>query len=316
MPRPTTSKRLHPRSRHHDPYDWKALVAVEPELALHLVERKNSEKTLDFADPRAVKRLNRALLQHHYGVRGWDFPDGHLCPPVPGRADALHVIADLLAADNGRKIPRGAVVRSLDIGTGASLIYPLLGFATYGWSFRATDIHGPSLDAAAAILAENPQAAERIECKLQAQPERIFDGVIGPEELFDFTMCNPPFHASDASAAAGTRRKNRNVGGRHSDDDALNFSGLPHELVCPGGEKAFVEQMIEESRGAMGRQVLWFTSLVSAERNLNGLERTLQAAGAKTVRRLELATGNKRSRLLAWSFFPERQRRIWAAGRW
>jgi 23S rRNA (adenine1618-N6)-methyltransferase len=291
------------------------LVAVEPDLAAHLIERGNGGKTLDFAHPMAVKRLNQALISHHYGIRGWDFPDGHLCPPVPGRADALHVIADLLAVDNSRKIPRGAAVRGLEIGTGASLIYPLLGFATYGWSFRATDIHQPSLDAAAAILDANPEAAERIECTLQGQSEQIFDGVLGPGELFDFTMSNPPFHASSEAAAAGTRRKNRNVGGRHSDDEALNFSGLHHELVCPGGEKAFIETMIAESR-MMRRQVLWFTSLVSAERHLDGLERSLQSAGAKAVRRLEIATGNKRARLLAWTFFDEKERRIWAGGRW
>lgn len=315
MPQPAKSKRLHARSLHHNPYDWEALVAAEPELAPLLIERTGGGQTLDFANPFAVKRLNRALLQHHYGIQGWDFPDDHLCPPVPGRADALHVIADLLGIDNGRKIPRGAAVRGLDIGTGASLIYPLLGFALYGWSFRATDIHRPSLAAASTILAENPEAAEHIECALQSRADQIFDGVVAPGEFFDFTMCNPPFHASSEAAAAGSRRKNRNVGGRHWDNDALNFSGLHHELVCPGGEKAFIETMIAESR-KVGRQVLWFTSLVSAERHLNGLERSLQSAGAVSVQRLELATGNKRARLLAWTFFQEKERRIWAGGRW
>jgi len=31
-------------------------------------------------------------------------------------------------------------VRGLDIGTGASAIYPLLGARVYGWSFLGTDI--------------------------------------------------------------------------------------------------------------------------------------------------------------------------------
>ena len=42
--------------------------------------------------------LNRAILMHHYGVKSWDIPAGYLCPPIPGRADYIHSVADLLAA--------------------------------------------------------------------------------------------------------------------------------------------------------------------------------------------------------------------------
>lgn len=80
------------------------------------------ELSVNFADPLAVKTLNKALLAHFYGVTHWDIPDGFLCPPVPGRADYVHHLADLLADDNGGVVPKQATV--LDIGTGANLIYP------------------------------------------------------------------------------------------------------------------------------------------------------------------------------------------------
>jgi 23S rRNA (adenine1618-N6)-methyltransferase len=57
------------------------------------------EPSVNFADPQAVKMLNKALLAHFYGVAHWDIPEGFLCPPVPGRADYVHHLADLLAED-------------------------------------------------------------------------------------------------------------------------------------------------------------------------------------------------------------------------
>jgi 23S rRNA (adenine1618-N6)-methyltransferase len=39
-------------------------------------------------------------------------------PPIPGRADYIHQIADLLATCNKKVVPTGADIRILDIGVG------------------------------------------------------------------------------------------------------------------------------------------------------------------------------------------------------
>ena len=103
---------FHPRNRHQGRYDVAALVEASPELGPFVLRTPGGALSIDFADPRAVKALNLALLTAHYGVRGWDIPEGYLCPPIPGRADYVHHLADLLARRRGGAIPRGAAVRT------------------------------------------------------------------------------------------------------------------------------------------------------------------------------------------------------------
>jgi 23S rRNA (adenine1618-N6)-methyltransferase len=309
---------LHPRNRHRDRYDFPALIRARPELARLLVPHPIEGQTLNFADLAAVLALNRALLAHHYGVARWDLPPGALCPPIPGRADYLHHVADLLASTAGApttanstadddKIPRGPDVALLDIGTGASAIYPILGAREYGWRFVGTDIAAPSLAWARDLVAANPALAGLIEFRLQPRPSAIFEGVVRPGETFAASICNPPFHASAAEAAAGTHRKLRNLAAgrshRTEGQPALNFGGRANELWCEGGEPAFLRRMIAESarRPTLCR---WFTTLVSKSAHLPALHEALRVAEASEVRVIAMRHGQKHSRILAWSFAP------------
>ena len=307
---PAAKPGLHPRNRHREGYDFPALVQAEPSLAAFLTRNPAGGTTVDFADPAAVRALNRALLRHHYGVEGWDLPPGYLCPPIPGRADYLHHAADLLAGDHGGHIPRGAGLRVLDIGVGASAVYALLGHAEYGWSFVGSESEPRALASAVAILAANPEAARHIELRRQRQPGRILQGLLQPGERFALSLCNPPFHASPEEARAGSARKWRNLKGSRDPAPALNFGGQGGELWCPGGEAAFVGRMITES-GSLPDRVLWFTSLVSRAENLPELKRRLRAVHPAEVRILPMAQGQKRSRVLAWTFVPPASRPAW-----
>ena len=150
-PKVTEKLNLHPRNRHRGRYDFPQLADALPALKPFLKPNPYdaAELTIDFADPAAVKTLNAALLSHFYGVAHWDIPAHYLCPPIPGRADYLHHVADLLAAGNGGGIPRGNATRILDIGVGANCIYPLIGQHEYGWRFVGTDIDPVTIAAAA-----------------------------------------------------------------------------------------------------------------------------------------------------------------------
>src|SRR3569832_1952774 len=90
---------FHPRNKHQGRYDFNVLVACNPELQAFLKQNAYQGEPIDFFDPRAVKALNEALLISFYGVSNWNIPADYLCPPVPGRADYIHHIADLLATD-------------------------------------------------------------------------------------------------------------------------------------------------------------------------------------------------------------------------
>jgi 23S rRNA (adenine1618-N6)-methyltransferase len=306
---------LHPRSRHHGQYDLTALVAASSALKQFIITTRFGQRSINFSDPAAVKALNQALLKHHYGIQAWDLPDGYLCPPIPGRADYLHHVADLLA--NGGAIPRGAAITALDIGVGASVIYPLIGHREYGWTFVGTECTVDSLAAAQRVLDANVALRSAITLRRQRSPQALFAGVVHDGEHFDVSLCNPPFHASAEEASAGTRRKWHQLGKHKAahGSPVLNFGGRQSELWCEGGEVGFITRMIKES--AQRPDVcLWFTSLVSKEASVPTLIRSLQAVHARERRVIDVQHGQKRSRILAWTFLDERQRRAWRDARW
>jgi 23S rRNA (adenine1618-N6)-methyltransferase len=119
---------LHPRNLHQGRYNFKELIQSSPELKRFIIINKfSNEETIDFANPEAVKSLNKAILKYFYKIQDWEIPANYLCPPIPGRADYLHYAADLLSSLNSEIIPRGKNIRILDIGTGANCVYPLIG---------------------------------------------------------------------------------------------------------------------------------------------------------------------------------------------
>jgi 23S rRNA (adenine1618-N6)-methyltransferase len=295
---------LHPRNQHREGYDFERLIVKSPELKAVTTRNPRGQMTIDFQDATAVRMLNRALLMAHYDIDFWDIPASFLCPPIPGRVDYIHYLADLLAESNCQQIPRGPAIKALDIGTGASLVYPLTGQHEYGWDFTGVDIDPASLQSARQICQRN---GLKIGLRRQRNPEDIFEGVVGPDDIFHVTLCNPPFHASLAQAAEGTRRKWRNLGKGHSAE--LNFGGQNAELWCPGGEIGFIARMIEQSV-IFADQCLWFTCLVSKKDNLKPLSRQLKKAQVAEFRIVEMAQGQKTSRFIAWTYYPERLRSL------
>jgi 23S rRNA (adenine1618-N6)-methyltransferase len=307
---------MHPRNENADGYDLAVLTATSAALAKYIKTTPDGKATIDFANPAAVKALNRALLMHHYGVKGWDIPAGYLCPPIPGRADYIHALADLLA--DGNAIPTGPGVCGLDIGTGANLVYPLIGHAAYGWSFLGTDIDEAALANATAILGKNPEVAANVEVRHQPVWDNIFTGLLRSGENFDFTMCNPPFHASPDEVLSVSQRKwnNLNKPGakKGSTQPRLNFGGGGTELWCNGGERGFVKTMIEQST-QIPKRVLWFTTLLSKADNLIPIQAVLKKARVADTRIIDMAQGQKQSRIVAWSFLSAGDRSKWAQER-
>lgn len=306
---------LHARSLHRAGYDFMALANGSPELKPYVRPNKYNNWSVDFSNRYAVRAFSRALLSQYYGITYWEFPETYLCPPVPGRADYLHYLADLLEEANGGQLPDGKKIKTLDIGTGANCIYPLLGHAIYQWDFIAADIDPVSIAAARQIIAHNSSHTTAVECRLQPDPELIFSGIIQPGELYDLVMCNPPFHSSMEQARRGSVAKWKNLGIEKATDSALNFAGQQTELMCPGGEAAFIGRMIAESR-LFSKSCYWFTSLVSKKSNLPALYEALESAGASTVKTVEMAQGTKFSRFLAWTFLDEINQMNWRQTRW
>ena len=313
---PREKATLHTRNRHQGRYDFAQLIKSSPELAEFVVINPYGKESIDFANPTAVRVFNRALLKSYYGVAHWDIPADYLCPPIPGRADYLHFIADLLASSNDGVIPRGASIRALDIGMGANCVYPLIGHSDYGWQFLGSEIDPTAVAAATAIVKSNG-LSKAISLRLQSNRSHILLDLLRSDERFDLSVCNPPFHASIDEAQRGSQRKWRALGKADPKRKlpVLNFGGQSQELWCEGGEIGFVTQLINESK-QVPRQVFWFSTLVSKASNLASIQSTLKKAGVVESHVVEMSQGQKQSRFVAWTFLDKAQQQAWRLERW
>lgn len=307
--------RLHPRNKNRERYDLNALVISNPELIRYVTPNKYGEDSVNFSDPMAVRILNKALLNHYYGIKNWEFPEENLCPPIPGRADYIHHMADLLCENNFGVIPTGDKVTCYDIGVGASCIYPIIGVTEYDWKFIGSDIDPKSIESAKQIVNSNPSLKGKIECRLQENPKDTFYGVIGKEDKIDVSICNPPFHSSAEEAQKASRRKVRNLTGEHVKTPTLNFSGINHELITDGGEYKFIHSMVSESK-KFSKNCYWFSTLVSKQSNLKGIYKLLDKVETTQVKTIPMGTGNKATRIVAWTFLSKEEQQEWRETRW
>lgn len=300
-PYPAEKSILHPRNKHRHRYDFNLLTVTCPELKPYVIRNKYQDLSIDFFDPLAVKWLNKSLLKHYYQIDYWELPPGYLCPSVPGRVDYIHYLADLLHQGGGNKTLTPAPIKCLDIGVGASLIYPILGVHEYSWSFVGSDTDPRAIAAAGQIIKRNPLLKGKVEVRLQKNHKYFFRGIIHPGEVFDITMCNPPFHASKAEAKSAALRKLNNLKAVIPNEPVLNFGGKDNELYCAGGELRFVLDMILESK-LFSASCLWFSSLISKQSSLKPILAALNKLEAAEIKIIPMGQGNKISRIVAWTF--------------
>jgi len=282
------NKGLHPENRFNKGYDFDVLVKQNPNLEEFIITNKYNSITIDFSNPQAVKELNKALLFTYKNISVWDFPDENLCPPIPGRLDYIHHLNDLLGNEKNIKI--------LDIGTGATCIYPLLGVAEFNWSFVATDIDLDALDTAQDNIDDN-NFTNNIELRQQFKEEHILKDILEEDDSFSATMCNPPFYKSAEEAQGANKRKSRNLG----NNAVRNFSGNNNELWYVGGEKAFLHTYLYES-SLQPKKSKWFTSLVSKKENVESLKASSIKLGVTEFKTIPMQQGNKVTRIVCWRF--------------
>jgi len=302
-------KTLHPRNLHNERYDFSKLIKSSKQLEQYVKKNKYDDLSIDFHSNDAVIALNEALLKHFYQI-DWKIPKKYLCPPIPGRVDYIHYIADLLSYSNSEIIPKGKKVQGLDVGIGANCIYPIVGNRSYGWSFIGSEIDNVSIQNAQNIISSNEVLKDTITILHQASKENIFENIINENDKLDFTMCNPPFHKSKKDAKEGTKRKILNLSKGKNKKVSLNFGGQHNELWCEGGEIEFISKMINESK-KYEKNCLWFTTLVSKKDNLEALYKELKKQNPKQIETIEMVQGHKQTRFIAWTFHTKNEQQQW-----
>ena len=274
--------------------DFGRLAEACPSLAPHLVPRRGgrgNDWTIDFSREDSVEEVTKCILEHDYRVR-WERPPRSLIPPVPNRFAYLSWLGDLLAVSSPASPQTGRGVRGVDIGTGGSLIYALLGASAFGWSFLATESCEYSLEWAARNLGANPGLGDLIEIRDSGRgaEAKYLAGVVDPDATYDFCMCNPPFFDTDEE------RKLHKAG----------HGGLRNEIECPGGESAFIGKIFGDSLALRG-QIGWYTTMVGRKKNFKRLVGRIRAAReVKGIRTTTFVCGRTTRWGLAWTFREDR----------
>ncbi len=294
---------MHKNNIHNKGYNLSLLKIEAPELTPFVFTNDFGKETIDFSKPEAVKVLNTALLKTHYDIAFWEFPNTNLCPAIPGRVDYIHYTNDLLKESNLTE-----TITVLDIGTGANCIYPLLGHKVYQWKYVATDVNTQAIKVAETIVSKNG-LSEHIVLKQQPNENNIFKGILTETDRFTLTLCNPPFYKNEMEALQATTRKLKGLG-QGTDKVIRNFAGQAQELWYTGGEKAFLHTYLYES-SLFKTNCFWYTSLVSNKDNIKSMQKSLKKLGATTVKIIEMSQGNKKSRIVAWTFLNEKEQRTW-----
>lgn len=259
-------------------FDFAPLVAEYGTLQPFARRASSGALSLDLSTQAAKLALTRAILFHHFDIR-LILPPGQLIPTIPNRVQYLSWASSLLGS-SAVDLP----CTVLDIGTGPSCIYPLLGARLFpNWRFTATDIDKNAVQLAKRNIAVNSISVVTVH-------QTTVAGRMLSEEVMaskpDLTVCNPPFHTQLPSTKT--------------------LSGTESQLVTQGGELEFIRRLADESTQSHG--VAWFTSLVGRKADLPAIVRHLRSddVSALHIKTVELSQGGRMTRwAVAWSFGEE-----------
>ena len=290
-------ERMHYRNAFREQnLNFKLVAGRQEDLKPFIERRSESQWRLNFKSWVVTRALNSALLIDAYELGMWDLPRFQLCPPVANRANYIHWLEDLLLQSRPSGVAEtGASVRGLDVGVGASCVFPLLGASINGWSFVGVDIVDIALSSAIKNVRNNPRIAGLIEIRDGRMSEVIpsrnlskFNTLLGVknEEQFSFCMCNPPFFDLIQDAKL---------------NPATHFGGTTYEMCHPGGEEAFTQRIFYESL-VLRERVHWYTTMCGKKRTLRKILHLLEVARVPTIRTTRFLQGRTTRWGIAWSF--------------
>lgn len=245
---------MHERNRYKIPPDFKELAKKFPELQSFL-KTNNNKCYVNFRDPHALLAVTRALLKIDFNLNV-ELPIDRLIPTVPLRLNYIHWLEDIL------KIQSNQQVFGIDIGTGASCIYPLLAARINSWNFLATEVDSKCIRYAQKNISSNG-LDNKIKIKAVDPQHLLYVPLKDDNRQYDFCMCNPPFF-SDAVDALGANRTS------FRPQPKSICTGDGSEIIYDGGEVEFVKSIIEDSIKLLDR-VKCYTSMLGKKSSVNCL---------------------------------------------
>ncbi|XP_034459592.1 RNA N6-adenosine-methyltransferase mettl16 [Hippoglossus hippoglossus] len=285
------NKSMHPRNRYKDrPPDFSYLASKYPDFQQHVHTSLTGRPVVNFKEPEAVRALTCTLLKEDFGLT-IEIPLERLIPTVPLRLNYIHWVEDLI---DGQKQPR----RGIDIGTGASCIYPLLGATMNGWYFLATEVDDICFDYATKNVEQN-KMSDLIKVVKVPQKTLLMDALKEETEIiYDFCMCNPPFFANQLEAQGVNSRNSR-----RPPPSSVNTGGVT-EIMAEGGELEFVKRIIHDSL-QLKKRLRWYSCMLGKKCSLAPLKEELRKQGVPKVTHTEFCQGRTMRWALAWSFYDD-----------
>ncbi|KAK5639850.1 hypothetical protein RI129_010661 [Pyrocoelia pectoralis] len=280
------NKYMHPRNIYKTPPNFKQLAVDYPEFRTFITQDVTGKVSIDFKDIKTLRALTCTLLKKDFSL-DVDIPLTRMIPTVPLRLNYILWLEDLLNIS-----PTSNVIEGVDIGTGASCIYPLLGAKSKGWRMLGTDVDAESLEWAQRNIDRN-SLGHLIKLK-KVSEGTILKGAVGDE--LDFCMCNPPFFAS--SAELNPLHKARRID-RPRPRNA--FCSSTSEVIAEGGEVNFIRKMIEESK-ELGKTVRIYTTMVGHKYHLPQLKKLLREIDVISFKQTDFYQGYTTRWGLAWTF--------------
>ena len=290
---------MHPLNPYYNRYDLKRLIKFHPLLQRHIILNPLCEETIDFSSSIAIYALNKAILLADFKLDNYDLPIGYLIPPIPGRLDYLLHIRDFLSGKFNTS--QNEQLRGLDIGTGANGIYCILGAQYFNWKMVGIDSDEKAIEIANTNIQHSYALKNNVKLYHQKNKSFLFKNIIKSCDLFDFIVCNPPFHISKEEAIKGSLRKLNNLDSQSINTEfKLNFEGQANELWCNGGEVLFIKRLIKESL-MFKHQVKVFSTIVAKANSLIIIKKQLKKAKANFYI-IPTSLGNKKGRYVMWWF--------------
>ncbi|KAL0484163.1 Mettl16 [Acrasis kona] len=273
---------MHRNNKYHDKApDFNELSTKYPSLLEFLVEGRS----YDWKNPIAMVELTKILLLEDYGIK-WDLPTTHLCPPVTNRANYILWMNDLLEMQS----QKNQEIIGIDVGTGASCIYPLLGSKMFNWNFVGTDIDENSITHAKKLVDMNEDLNSKISLIHVQDCSNILINVIDINKKYDFVVCNPPFFSSEEESEKRNPKTSR---------QATNS-----ELQTTGGEVSFVCRMIDDSV-SIGTNITWYSTMLGKKSSIKPIKQYLSSCNISLIYTTEFVQGKTQRWGLAWNMHPE-----------
>ena len=265
--------------------DFLILIKEFPELKKYIIkhDEKIEEFSFDWSNNDLSLLMTKSILNYYFNIKYYDIPKGFLIPPVPSRLNYLNLINELI-----KDIEKENII-GVDIGTGANIIYPILGNSVCDWKFICSEINNESYNNAKLILQKN-NLEENINLIKQENKNNIFVSIINQENKYTFSMCNPPYYDYEQEIKIEDKKR----------DTEYNFDEVYYEK----GELGFFERYFEESI-CYKKNIFLFTILIGKKSNseiiydiINSYNNIIKLCDIKKI-----MTGNNVRYIIYWSFY-------------